>query len=231
MAAYIAIAKNDIPQESWFKLDRTHAVVKGRAVLLSWTGTMFEYLMPTLWMQNYPNALISRSLRAVPYIQRTHVNGTPWGISESGFAKRDSSGRYGYKAWGIPSLALKHDAEDGPVISPYSTFLALEVDQAHALRNIGRMRAAGWFSEYGFYEAADFIESRRTPTLVRSWMAHHQGMVLLSVTNRLQEQAFHRWFHLTPRLRATELLLHEKPLHGRSLAAIAKRKAAPAEQD
>ena len=231
MAVYIAVAKNDIPQESWFRLDRTHTVVKGRPVLLSWTGTMFEYLMPALWMHNYPNALISRTLRAVPYIQRTHVNGTPWGISESGFAKRDPSGRYGYQAWGIPSLALKYDAQDGPVISPYSTFLALEVDQTNALRNIRRMHAAGWFSDYGFYEAADFIESRRKPALVRSWMAHHQGMVLLSITNRLQEQAFHRWFHLNPRLRATELLLHEKPLQGRSLAAITPRKTVAPNKD
>jgi hypothetical protein len=231
MAVYIAVAKNDIPQESWFRLDRTHTVVKGRPVLLSWTGTMFEYLMPALWMHNYPNALISRTLRAVPYIQRTHVNGTPWGISESGFAKRDPSGRYAYQAWGIPALALKYDAQDGPVISPYSTFLALEVDQTNALRNIRRMHAAGWFSDYGFYEAADFIESRRKPALVRSWMAHHQGMVLLSITNRLQEHAFHRWFHLNPRLRATELLLHEKPLQGRSLAAIAPRKTVAPNKD
>ena len=227
-AVYIAVSKNDIPQESWFKLDRTHALVEGQPVLLSWTGTMFEYLMPALWMRSYPNALISRSLQAVPHIQRAYVKGIPWGISESAFAQRDTSGRYGYKAWGIPALALKYEAEDGPVISPYSTFLALNLDQEHALRNIQRMRSAAWFAEYGFYEAADYIHSRRgsrrTPEIVRSWMAHHQGMILLSITNRLTDQAFQRWFHLNARLRATELLLHEKPVQAKSLAGVKERK-------
>jgi hypothetical protein len=154
----------------------------------------------------------------------------PWGISESAFAQRDSSGRYGYRAWGIPSLALKYDAEDGPVISPYSTFLALDVDQKNALNNIERMRSAGWFAEYGFYEAADFIRDKRQPEIVRSWMAHHQGMVLLSITNRLHRHAFQRWFHLNPRLRATELLLHEKPVQAKSFAGGSPRKTKKVEK-
>ena len=102
IASFLAIASGDIPQRAWFRLDRTHAVVKGHAALLSWTGTMFEYLMPTLWMESYPNTLITRSLESAVAIQRRHVRGIPWGISESGFAKTDETGRYGYQAWGSP---------------------------------------------------------------------------------------------------------------------------------
>lgn len=211
MAFFLAVAKGDIPQESWFRLDRSHLLVKGRACLLSWTGTMFEYMMPSLWMRPYPNTLITRSLESALRIQRDHVRNMPWGISESGFAKTDPAGRYGYQAWGIPQIALKYGAEDGPVISPYSTFLALGLLRDDAVANLRRMAAMGWVGDYGFYEAADYTEGRE-PQLVRSWMAHHQGMSLLALTNLLRDGAFQRWFHSTPIVRATELLLHEKPL-------------------
>jgi hypothetical protein len=211
IASLLAIAKGDVPQQSWFRLSRSHVIVNGRAALLSWTGTMFEYMMPALWMRTYPDTLIARSLQAAVRIQRDYVRDIPWGISESGFAETSDTGRYRYQAWGIPSLALKYGAEDGPVISPYSTFLTLSLLRSDALANLRRMASMNWTGAYGFYEAADFTQGKQ-PRLVRSWMAHHQGMSLLAVANLLHESIVQQWFHANPCVRATELLLHEKPL-------------------
>ena len=221
IAAFLAVAKGDIPQEAWFRLDRSHVLVNGRACLTSWTGTMFEYMMPALWMRLYPNTLITKSLDAAVRIQREHVRNIPWGISESGFAKTDPMGRYSYQAWGIPELALKYGAEDGPVISPYSSFLALSILREEAIANLRRMASLGWVGEYGFYEAADYIESRN-PKLVHSWMAHHQGMSLLAVTNLLEGDVFQRWFHCNPIVHAAELLLHERPLSKETVKTLTK---------
>ncbi len=225
IAFFLAVAKGDIPQQSWFRLDRSHVLVNGRASLLSWTGTMFEYLMPALWMRAFPNTLISRTIDAAIAIQRTHTKGMPWGISESGFGTMDPNGRYGYQAFGIPALALKYGAEDGPVISPYSTFLTLPFARKEAIANLRRMAGMGWTGVYGLYEAADYTEARKEPVLVRSWMAHHQGMSLLALTNLLSQDVFQRWFHANPRVRAAELLLHERPLAKETLKALANQPA------
>jgi cyclic beta-1,2-glucan synthetase len=222
IASFLAVAKGDIPQQSWFRLDRSHVLVQGLPALLSWTGTMFEYMMPSLWMRAFPNTLIARSLESAVRIQRDHVRNIPWGISESGFAKIDPLGRYAYQAWGIPALALKYGAEDGPVISPYSSFLALSVFHKEAVANLRRMAGMNWVGNYGFYEAADYTQGRE-PELVRSWMAHHQGMCLLALTNLLKNNVVQRWFHDTPRVRATELLLHEKPLSKETLKELASQ--------
>jgi cyclic beta-1,2-glucan synthetase len=228
IASFIAVAKGDIPQQSWFRLDRSHVLVKGRPALLSWTGTMFEYMMPALWMRTFPNTLISRSLESAVQIQRDHVRDIPWGISESGFAKMDPLGRYSYQAWGIPKLALKYGAEDGPVISPYSSFLALPILREAAIANLRRMAAKDWMGAYGFYEAADYTQGAE-PQLVRSWMAHHQGMCLLALANLTKDNIIQRWFHGTPRVRAAELLLHEKPLSKETLKALSKQSQLDAE--
>jgi cyclic beta-1,2-glucan synthetase len=227
IATFIAVAKGDIPQQSWFRLERSHTLVDGRAALLSWTGTMFEYMMPALWMRTFPDTLITRSLESVAQIQRRYVRDIPWGISESGCARVDNIGRYGYQAWGVPSLALKYGAEDGPVISPYSTFLALPFLRDEALANLRRMVQLGWLGAYGFYEAADYTEGSQ-PRIVRSWMAHHQGMSLLAITNLLHNNAVQRWFHNNPIVRATELLLHERPLSKATLKALEERAASQA---
>ncbi|MEO6817861.1 MAG: glucoamylase family protein, partial [Edaphobacter sp.] len=221
IAALLAIAKGDVPQQSWFRLSRSHVIVNGRAALLSWTGTMFEYMMPALWMKTYPDTLISRSLQAAVRIQRDYVRDIPWGISESGFAETEASGRYRYQAWGIPSLALKYGAADGPVISPYSTFLTLSLLRNDALANLRRMASMNWTGAYGFYEAADFTQGKQ-PRLVRSWMAHHQGMSLLAVANLLHDSIVQEWFHANPCVRATQLLLHEKPLSKDMLNSLKK---------
>jgi cyclic beta-1,2-glucan synthetase len=222
IASFLAVAKGDIPQQSWFRLDRSHVLVQGLPALLSWTGTMFEYMMPSLWMRAFPNTLVARSLESAVRIQRDHVRNTPWGISESGFAKLDPQGRYAYQAWGIRELALKYGAEDGPVISPYSSFLALSVFRKEAVANLRRMAGMNWVGNYGFYEAADYTEGRE-PELVRSWMAHHQGMCLLALANLLKDNIIQKWFHDTPRVRATELLLHERPLSKETLKELASQ--------
>jgi len=221
IASFIAVAKGDIPQQCWFRLDRSHVLVNGRAALLSWTGTMFEYMMPSLWMRTFPDTLIARSLESAVQIQKDHVRNMPWGISESGFSKKDPQGRYGYQAWGIPKLALKYGAEDGPVISPYSSFLALPLLRKDSIANLRRMESMSWMGAYGFYEAADYTQSNQ-PELVRSWMAHHQGMCLLAVTNLLKNSIIQDWFHGTPRVRAAELLLHEKALSKETLKDLEK---------
>jgi cyclic beta-1,2-glucan synthetase len=130
LATFLTIARGDLPQQSWLNLGRSHTRAFSRFLLLSWTGTMFEYLMPALWMRSYPDTLIARTLTACVQVQRAFAASLniPWGISESGFARKDDAGHYQYHAFGIPQAALKFDANAGPTVSPYSTFLALNVD-------------------------------------------------------------------------------------------------------
>jgi cyclic beta-1,2-glucan synthetase len=233
-AIFAAIAKEDIPQESWFLLGRAHTLDHGRPVLLSWTGTMFEYLMPALWMRTYPNTLLERSRIAAVRSQQAYAAAKriPWGISESAYFKMDEAGNYQYHAFGLSRLALRKPELNALVVSPYSTFLALQVDASGALRNLRRMMHEGWFGAYGFYEAADFDRSRRRswrhrPELVRCWMAHHQGMILLSIANFVHRDVMLDCFHSNRRVQATELLLHEKPVaHVRAARTIYKTTAA-----
>ncbi|HKW18744.1 MAG TPA: glucoamylase family protein [Terriglobales bacterium] len=217
-ASFVAIAKDEIPQETWFLLSRSHIVDHGRAILLSWTGTMFEYMMPAIWMKTYPRTLLDRSQTGAVLSQQefTAAKRIAWGISESSFATRDAAGNYGYHAFGIPQLAIFHGDVDALVISPYSTFLALNTFAKTALRNLRRMAHDGWFAQYGFYESADFSASKdhhwkHEYELIRLWMAHHQGMSLLAVANFLNDGVVQSWFHSHPRVQATELLLDEKP--------------------
>jgi cyclic beta-1,2-glucan synthetase len=214
IATYLAIASGHMPQQSWFKLARDHTFAYGQFVLLSWTGTMFEYLMPALWMRSYPGTLIANTQEACVEVQKEYAQSLniPWGISESGYAKKDDAGHYQYHAFGIPRIALSEDAKAGPVISPYATFLALPVDTAGALENLRRMASAGWVGPYGFYESADFQASLSKPALVREWMAHHQGMSLLAVVNLLCDNVVERWFHENALVLSTERLLHEVPM-------------------
>jgi hypothetical protein len=214
IATFLAVARDDLPQQSWVKLSRDHTRAFGQFVLISWTGTMFEYLMPALWMRSYPETLIARSLIACVGVQCgfTRSLGIPWGISESGDAKRNDSGHYGYFAYGIPQMALWIDASGGPVISPYSTFLALSVECTAAVNNLRRMASDGWVGAFGFYEAADYVITPGKAVLVREWMAHHQGMSLLALLNLLHGQVVQRWFHANPLIQSAELLLHELPV-------------------
>ena len=233
-AVLVAIAKGDIPQESWFRLGRAHTLDQGQPVLLSWTGTLFEYLMPTLWMRSYSKTLLGRSRLAAVRSQQAYAShkGIPWGISESAYMKLDEAGNYQYYAFGLPHLALRQPEIDRVVISPYSTFLALASDPSGSILNLQRMSDMGWCGAYGFYEAIDYGSAQHRfwanrGQTVRCWMAHHQGMSFLALANFLKDNVVQRWFHSERRVQATELLLQEKPvahirkrdLHSRMMAA------------
>ena len=215
-AVFAAVAKGEMPQQSWFELGRSYISYKGEDVLRSWTGTAFEYLMPCLWMRTYPNTLLERSSKAAIRAQQKFVAGKdiPWGISESSCNQRNPDGHYRYHAFGVPGVAINRDDCSGDVvIAPYATFLALPFD-ADAVKNLRKMKDLGWLSKYGFYEAADFTP-RRLPEgkdheLVRNWMAHHQGMILVAIANALCDSAMLKRFHAEPRVAAHERLLHER---------------------
>jgi cyclic beta-1,2-glucan synthetase len=218
-AVFVAIAKEDVPQDCWFRLDRPFTRDHGRPVLMSWTGTMFEYLMPSIWMRSYPNTLLDRAAVAAVRSQQEYATekGILWGISESACARRNEAGDYHYEAFGVPNLALQKNESEPLIVSPYSSFLALNVDRKGTLANLQRMNSLGWFGSYGFYEAADYSIPRRRfggprYELVQQWMVHHQGMSLLALANFLCDKVVQRWFHADRRVQATELLLQEKPV-------------------
>ena len=212
-ATFLAIAQGQLPLSSWFRLGRT--TMDGQPIVSSWTGTMFEYLMPVLWMRVYPETLLEQTLvGAVRKHQEYSRAVVPWGMSECAHAQRDAVGNYGYKAFGVPDLAISPSYSEGLVISPYSSFLALAIDPQHSIENLRSMAEAGWLGRFGFYESADYrlgtgsAESRYE--LVRCWMTHHQGMSLLACLNLLHDGIVQSWFHSDLRVRATEMLLQEK---------------------
>jgi cyclic beta-1,2-glucan synthetase len=209
IAVFVAIAKSDIPQEAWFHLGRAHTLAHGKRILLSWTGTMFEYLMPALWMRHYPGTITAESAVAAVRVQQEYCTekGVPWGISESAFAGTRES-EPGYAPFGVPGLAMKQLDPDSLVVAPYASFLALMSDSPAALKNLRRMEDFGWVGRYGFYEAVDY--SQAGARVVRTWMAHHQGMALLALANALFDYPLARYFHDEPQVLATELLLHER---------------------
>jgi hypothetical protein len=177
---------------------------------------MFEYLMPALWMRTYPKTLLDHSLHsAVRCQQRTSkAKRIPWGISESAYSEKDRAGHYQYHAFGLRALALRPTMHRGLVVSPYASFLALAIDASSALENLRVMKQMGWQGPFGYYEAADFspspVQKPAHYELVRCWMAHHQGMILLSVCNLLSNSAMQNLFHTEPMVAATERLLHER---------------------
>jgi len=217
-AVFGAIAKGEVPQGAWFELKRSYRSYKRDDVLLSWSGTTFEYLMPCLWMKAYPNTLLERGVRVAIRAQQKFArgNGLPcWGISESSCHQRNPDGHYRYHAFGVPALALhKDDCSGDLVVAPYATFLALLFDTSNAVKNLRKMKELGWTSAYGYYEAADFTPRRVSKDggheIVRNWMAHHQGMCLVAAANVLCDSVMQRRFHAEPSVAATERLLHEK---------------------
>ncbi len=218
IASFLSVAKGEIPQESWFMMGRAHVVDHGRPLLISWTGTMFEYLMPGLWMRAYPETMLGRSREAAVRAQQLYAaeHRIPWGISESGYAVIEENGNYSYRAFGVPHLAVNQEEAPRLVVAPYATMLALDVDPAAAIKNLRWMAKKGWLGRYGFYESADFSRDvrpsrRQRYALVRSWMVHHQGMSLLAIANFLENGVVQNWFHRDARVQATELLLQERP--------------------
>ncbi len=225
-AVFVAIAKNDIPQEAWFHMGRMHTHYANRYVLISWTGTMFEYLMPALWMKYFPSTMLEKSLRGAVSSQKAFVrkHRIPWGISEGASSAKNDSGHFEYQAFGIPQLALKADLPDKLVITPYASALALSTNPQEALSNMRRMDSLGWNGRYGFYESAEYLKAagvkKREFEIVHTWMAHHQGMILLSICNLLSNCVFQNLFHEEVRVAATERILHELPLSPQALQLV-----------
>lgn len=216
LASLFAIAKGDIPATHWFRLGRPAVPMAGGAVLGSWSGSMFEYLMPILVMDEPPGSLLDQSNRQSVVAQQRYGRrrGVPWGLSESGFNARDLQMNYQYSSFGVPDLGLKRGLEADLVVSPYASALAAMVDPQAAADNLAQLANLGAVGPFGFYEALDFTPLRR-PTgqavaLVRSHMAHHQGMTIVCIANVLQDGRMRARFHAEPAIRAAELLLQER---------------------
>ncbi|SDB80027.1 cyclic beta-1,2-glucan synthetase [Raineyella antarctica] len=215
LASYVAIAKGDIRTTHWFRLGRTVTAAGGGAVLLSWSGSMFEYLMPSLVMRSPADGLLNTTqLRVVArQIEYARELGVPWGISESGFNARDQQLNYQYSPFGVPGLGVVRGLADDLVISPYATGLAAMVQPDDAAANFRVLAEYGALGPYGYYEAIDFTKSRLLPgtdhAVVRSYMAHHSGMTIVAISNVVHDGLMRERFHVEPRVRATELLLQE----------------------
>jgi cyclic beta-1,2-glucan synthetase len=216
LASFLAVARGDVPRRHWFQLGRMLTGTAGRIALLSWGGTMFEYLMPRLLFQNYPGTLLDVSWKAAVdrQIDYGRHNRVPWGISESGFSALDAALDYQYQSFGVPGLGLKRGLARDLVIAPYATTLALAVHPHDAINNLRALAAEKAEGPYGFYEAVDYTRDRlldkRRSAIVRSFMAHHQGMTLLALANCLLGEPMPRRFHNEPMVQATELLLQER---------------------
>jgi cellobiose phosphorylase len=240
VSSFIAIARGDVPQEHWFRLARALVGVEGHTALVSWSGSIFEYLMPLLWLRSHPETLLENTCRAVVRAQILHGQHehVPWGISESAFHLTDQHGNYQYKAFGVPGLGLKRGLSENLVVAPYATALAAMVDPTSAVVNFKRLAREGALRRYGYYEALDYTqreEFRETEAAtekaaaltpgapasapaealprvqtVRAFFAHHQGMSLVSLANAVLGAPMVRRFHADPRVRATEPLLQEQ---------------------
>ena len=216
LCSFVAIAQGRLPQETWFALGRLLTEVDGGATLLSWSGSMFEYLMPQLVMPSYPDTLLEQTSRhavqaQIAYGRKREV---PWGISESGYNAVDARLNYQYRAFGVPGLGLKRGLAEDLVIAPYATMMALMVAPEAATQNLQRLHALGAWGRFGFYEAIDYTASRvprgQSHALVRSFMAHHQGMGFLALDHLLHEQPMQKRFVADAEFQATLLLLQER---------------------
>jgi cyclic beta-1,2-glucan synthetase len=216
LASFLAIAKGDVSVDHWFRLGRALTPVGRGSALISWSGSMFEYLMPALVMRDHPHSLMDQTYRLVVARQMSYAAGrsVPWGISESAFNGRDVAQTYQYSSFGIPGLGLKRGLSEDLVIAPYATGLAAMVEPEAAVRNFERLILAGAGGPFGFREALDYTP-RRLPegasvAVVMSYMAHHQGMLLVAIGNVLTGSAMVERFHSDPIVMATELLLQER---------------------
>ena len=219
LASFLAIAKGDVPELHWFHLGRLITSVRGAPVLLSWSATQFEYLMPMLLMRSYPDTLLEVSSRmsVQRQIDYAATRGTPWGISESAYTSVDRIGNYQYKAFGVPGLGLKRGLGDELVVAPYATALAAAVDPVRAAANLRRLAGIGMFGDFGFYESIDYTdrgteESHQAGqgTIVRAVFAHHAGMAMVALANAVLGDLMVNRFHADSRVQATELLLQER---------------------
>lgn len=212
----IAIAKGEVSKQHWFKLGRKLVNVDGNIGLASWTGTMFEYLMPRLLIKSYPNTLMERTYK---FVVKTQIDyglskNIPWGISESCFYAFDIALNYQYRAFGVPSLGLKRGLINDLVIAPYATIMAIDIDTEECAKNIERFKKLGAEGQFGLYEAVDFTESRLKQgekyAIVKSYMVHHQGMSMLAFVNFFKNNIMQKRFHVNPLIQAVDSLIQEK---------------------
>ena len=216
LCSYVAIALGQIPQEHWFSMGRLLVATHTEPTLVSWSGSMFEYLMPLLVMPNYDNSLLDHSCRMSVQLQIDYgkARGVPWGISESGYNRTDAQSNYQYRAFGVPGLGLKRGLAEDLVIAPYSTVMALMLAPHAACENLQRLTDEGREGPFGFYEAIDYTPARLPPdessVTIQSYMAHHQGMSLLALVSLLRGCPMQRRFMSYPPLKAADLLLQER---------------------
>jgi cellobiose phosphorylase len=216
LCTFIGIAQGKLPEESWFALGRLLTNVNGQSILLSWSGSMFEYLMPLLVMPTYENTLLDQSCKAMVdwQIEYGRKTGLPWGISESGYNTVDTNSNYQYRAFGAPGLGLKRGLEADSVIAPYATALALMITPGKACENLELLFRKGYEGRYGFYEAIDYTPSRlpkgQSGAVVYSFMAHHQGMSLLAFAYLIHDKPMQKLFESEPQFKAALLLLQER---------------------
>ena len=215
LASFIAIAKGDVPARHWFHLGRAVTAIAHRAALISWSGSMFEYLMPSLVMRAPAGSLLEQTNRLIVQRQIGYGAslGLPWGVSESAYNTRDLEFTYQYSNFGVPGLGLKRGLGENAVVAPYATALATMVDPSAATRNFTVLAGVGACARYGFYEALDYTPSRlpedASVAIVRAFMAHHQGMTIVAIADALLDGAMRARFHAEPIVQATELLLQE----------------------
>jgi cyclic beta-1,2-glucan synthetase len=216
LTSFLAIAKGDLPVRHWFRLGRLLRPVDRSSALVSWSGSMFEYLMPALIMREPEGSLLGETARLIVHRQIEYGNerNLPWGVSESAFNARDREFTYQYSSFGVPGLGLQRGLGDEAVVAPYATGLAAMIDPAAAVRNFERLQKLGGRGRFGWYEALDFSPTRLPEgvpvAVVRAFMAHHQGMTLVAIANVLKDGMFRTCFHSNSVIQATELLLQER---------------------
>ena len=216
LASFIAIAKGDVPSSHWFHLGRALTPVGRGSALISWSGSMFEYLMPALVMRSPANSLLTQTYEQIVFRQIEYgtERGVPWGISESAYNARDIDFTYQYSSFGVPGLGLKRGLIEDLVIAPYATALASMIEPSEAVKNFARLADAGGRGVYGFYEALDYTGSRlpegKSVAVVKAYMAHHQGMSIVACADVLTDGATQNRFHVEPIVQATSLLLQER---------------------
>jgi cyclic beta-1,2-glucan synthetase len=224
LASYVAIVKGDVPESHWYALGRPMTRIGGGPALLSWGGTMFEYLMPSLLMRSHDGTLLSESCERAVLAQIAYgkQSGTPWGVSESAYARLDAQQTYQYRSFGVPGLGFKRGLEDDLVVAPYASILAVSLQPHAVLENLATLESLGMIGAYGLFEALD-LRADRMPDLVpelmpdgrpfavvRSYMAHHQGMLFVALDNFLNDRAMVRRFHADLSIETGEMLLNER---------------------
>ena len=216
IASLVAIAKRDVPQKHWLHLARPMTRMNGGPALLSWSGTIFEYLMPPLLMNSYRSTLLAQSSRVIVDHQIAYgkKHNTPWGISESGFYAFDNAQNYQYRAFGVPGAGFKRGLSEDLVVAPYASVMALTSHPKAVMANLDHLLRFQMMGLYGLYEAIDFTPSRlplgQDAAIIRSYMAHHQGMIMLALVNYLQDDVMVSRFHAEPIIQSVELLLQEQ---------------------